>query len=578
MGSGGTRPNAAEGASAMATDRKGELSESRLRVDGPLIGNLAARLFPFFMTALAALVICLVFVSGLRRGMEHVVTFGPQSEQNGMAIAISELVYGLDAYVGYASVVDALVKKMNGGIGPGDPNYRTILPNLSNAELLNEALSDAISLGPQPNGFISDGSLMTMVYDDVGIVDFDKIAFSLFGFRIQSLYYLFFAILSLSTVLFLLQFWTRPVAQIVLLCCLYAFFLELHGSFFTQNMPTFWGMRHGSTLAIVPMWHVALLLAYRARLSLVAVILALIQVAILVLAIKMRGSAAWTIVFLSAIALFLAFRAWRNIPAPQRSIVALAKLTASWPLVVIVLGWLASGIYTNAKLHPAYFTDDIMPYHGAWHSAYLGLATSTAFWKQIGVSADPRSDIRDYAGLGVYRDRAGYDAAIAYLRSRHFIRSEAEYLSPWTHTYKMRLHDNTMRRVFFATMEANPAATIGLYFFWKPLQTILVLARLLTSISLEIWALTLGGAAILAVAYAAVRGTTLTEIGTTFWLLPTATLFAALPNIWAYAASHTIVDLAFSVLVFLTFALWAMIVWFIYRWRTRAAMRARSVA
>ncbi|MFZ5781002.1 MAG: hypothetical protein ACOY4R_12465 [Pseudomonadota bacterium] len=548
--------------------------DQRLSAEVPSRRDLALRLFPFFMTALSALMICLVFVGGVRRGMDHVVTFGPQSEQNGMAIAISELVYGLDAYVGYASVVDALVKKMNGGIGAGDPNYRTILPRLGNADLLNEAIGDAISLGPQPRGFVSDGSLMTMVYDDVGIVDFDKAAFSLFGFRIQSLYYLFFTILSLSTAVFLLQFWIRPVAHIVLLCCLYAFFLELHGTFFVPNMPTFWGMRHGSTLAIVPMWHIALLLAYRARPSPAALVLALVQVAILVMAIKIRGSAVWTIVFLLAVTSFFAFRVWRNIPPTQRSIVALAKLTARWPLAIVILGWLASGIYTNVKLHPAYFTDDILPYHGAWHSAYLGLATSTAFWKQTGVTADPQSDLRDYASRGVYRDRAGYERAIAYLQSRNFIRSEAEYISPWTRTYKMRLHDNVMRRVFLVTIGANPAATVGLYLFWKPLQAVLVLARLMSSIPYAIWALTLGGTAILAGAYAAVRGATTYEIGTALWLLPAAAPFAALPNMWAYATPHTVVDLAFLVLVFVAFAPWAMFVWLIALWRRHVAARA----
>src|SRR5688500_15965686 len=110
--------------------------DRRLSAEVPPRRDLALRLFPFFTTALSALMICLVFVSGVRRGMDHVVTFGPQSEQNGIAIAISELVYGLDAYVGYASVVDALVKKMNGGIGAGDQNYRTIIPRLANAEVL----------------------------------------------------------------------------------------------------------------------------------------------------------------------------------------------------------------------------------------------------------------------------------------------------------------------------------------------------------------------------------------------------------------------------------------------------------
>ncbi|MEW3863855.1 hypothetical protein, partial [Pseudomonas aeruginosa] len=79
--------------------------------------------------------------------------------------------------------------------------------------------------------------------------------------------YLFFVILSLSTSVFLLQYWRRPMAQVLLLCNLVAFWLELHTAMVTPHMPSLWGMRHGSTLAILPTWHVALLMAYRTRLS-----------------------------------------------------------------------------------------------------------------------------------------------------------------------------------------------------------------------------------------------------------------------------------------------------------------------
>ena len=182
--------------------------------------------------------------------------------------------------------------------GAANANDQKILPNLYNGDLINEGIANAASLGPRTKGFIADGGLKTMVYDDVGIVDFIKIAFAAFGFKVQSLYYLFFATLLLSTTAFVLQYWKNVLAQILLLCNLFAFYIELQSPIFTRDMPTFWGMRHGSTLAILPMWHLVLLLVYRTRLSLAALMLAAIQVAILVLAIKMRGSALWTVIFL----------------------------------------------------------------------------------------------------------------------------------------------------------------------------------------------------------------------------------------------------------------------------------------
>src|SRR5262249_45107463 len=143
-----------------------------------------------------------------RRGMDHVVAYGPESEQNGMTIAISQLVHGLGGYVGYYNVFEALTKIMNRGAeNSNDPK---IIPNLSNEELINEALAAAASVAPPPEAFVVDTGLRTMIYDDIGIVDYDRIAFSIFGINIQALFFLFFAILGLSAAVFLVQFWKSP--------------------------------------------------------------------------------------------------------------------------------------------------------------------------------------------------------------------------------------------------------------------------------------------------------------------------------------------------------------------------------
>ncbi len=411
-----------------------------------------------------------------------------------------------------------------------------------------------------------------MVYDDVGIVDFIKIAFAVFGFKVQSLYYLFFATLLLSTTAFVVQYWKNALAQILLLCNLFAFYMELQSPIFTRDMPTFWGMRHGSTLAILPMWHLALLLLYRTRLSLAAVVLAAIQVAILVLAIKMRGSALWTVIFLGGLTALLLYRDWGQLRIADKSTAKLARLAAKWPLVLVLAGLSLNSLYTNGKLHPAYFTDDILPYHGAWHSAVLGLNTSSAFWPVTGVKAEPGTD-----RVSPYRDRVGYDAALAYLRDRGFLSSEAEYLSPWTRTYKMRLHDNVMRRVFFSAVESHPVATVALYLYWKPRQILIAFGRLLGDVKIQAWLLALLGASIMAVAFAMSQPkSALAELKTILLLATTAILFSTLPNLWAYAAYHAVADSLLSIFIFGVFGLWATGVVLIERWRSRAASPVES--
>jgi hypothetical protein len=211
---------------------------------------------------LATFIIGITALTGIQRGMDHKVAWGPGSEQHAISIALSESVYGLHlGYVGFRTVNDKLVEIWNrGATGPNDP---ILIENSSNADLMNEALRAAASLGPQKAGYLSDGSLIHTQYDDMGEVDFYKIAFSLFGLQIQSYYYLFFALLALSTLVYVLTFHDNIYALAALLCTLFAFYIELHLNMFSPGAPTFPGMRHGSTLGLVAMWYFVFLLDRR---------------------------------------------------------------------------------------------------------------------------------------------------------------------------------------------------------------------------------------------------------------------------------------------------------------------------
>jgi len=502
-----------------------------------------AALFPAMTTILAAIIIVVVFTTGVRRGMDGIIAVG-ESEQVAWAVAISEMVYGLDSYVAHAAVVDTIIQRVRSGTaGPGDPNFGK---NIGNPDLLNAAISAALSLGPQPEGFVSQQSLRTMVYDDIGIVDYDKIAFSLFGFRVQSLYYLFFVILSLSSLAFLLQFWQRPMAQVLLLCNLAAFWLELHSAMFTPHIPSLWGMRHGSTLAILPMWHIALLMVYRARPSWPAALLVLIQIVILVFAIRVRGSAAWTVIFLACLAAFLALQYLRNAQPGQGSFAKVAKAALKWPFVLLLIGLAASKVYTDSKLHPAYFTDDIMPYHGAWHSAYLGIMVSPTL---LAATGDPGR---------AWGDSVGYQAALEYLRKKGFIADEQAYLSPWTSTYKMRLHDNTMRAVYLDLVKEYPFTTLGMYVYQKPRLIYLVVSSFLWSIPATCWLVVLGGALVVATMTAVGHKVAVAERRGALWLGVASMLLASLPNMWAYPALQACADLLLCTLILAVLFIWAL--------------------
>ncbi len=498
---------------------------------------------------LAALAISTVFLVGIDRGMDRVLAFGPESDVNSIAVAVTALVYGEQGYVAYYPVFEALMQPLQSGAeGPNDPR---ILANLRSGDLINEALAKASSLGPVGSLFVSDGGLRTMVYDDLGTVDYAKMAFGIFGFKIESLYYLYFSIVALSTLAFLIQFRAKPVALMLLLCVLGAFFLETKTGVFNDHQPTFWGHRHGSTLALIPMWHLALLLVFRWRLAPSSLLVALLQAAILVLAIKMRGSAVWTVVFLCGLSMLLSYRAWRLLPPATRTFWDLVRPAFKWPLVVSLLCVAANNAYTDAKLHPAYFTDDIIAHHGAWDVAFLGMAHSPTLWHRVGGTYDKPLD------------RVGVEATLAYLQEHRFLRSEAEFVSPWTGTYKYRMYDDIMKRVFLSHVLANPFSVIELYLYWKPKRIVELCISSLATIDAWSWAIVLLSATAMALALALAglcKGAAARSRIVPLLALA-APAFAALPNLWAFASPHTLADVVLSLLVALVFSTSWLLCW-----------------
>ena len=319
---------------------------------------LFRRLRLLFALACALAIIGLTAISGMSRGMHHKISFGPESEQIAISVALSELVYELNlGYLGFKSVYDKLIEVWNRGAkSSGDP---ILIANSSDRDLMNEAIGAAASLGPQEIGTLAEGQLKTTFYDDMGQVDFDKLAFHIFGLKIESLYYLYFSLLAVSSIIFILTFRECGAAILTLLFVLFAFYVEQYLNVFSAYVASYPGMRHGSTLGLVPMWFFIFLMSR--KLSLASLLAAIVQVAIFMLAWRVRGSVTWMALFICAV--MLAQMVWqcRNASIFDRRwpFVFLSKI--KWPIAVLLLGAVASSVHRSETLHPIYFTVDVLP-------------------------------------------------------------------------------------------------------------------------------------------------------------------------------------------------------------------------
>src|SRR5215813_1345909 len=216
--------------------------------------------------------------------------------------------------------------------------------------------------------------------DDVGYVDFAKIAFFLFGLHIRAFYYLFFLTYGLTLFVALIERHRDPMGQIILLSaaglvyvsCYYSNFLLLPEPGGSGNMLN---PRFMPVLALVPGIHLLLMLVDKAAPNWWRLAIVIFQSGVIFFAIHIRASAVWWIpaLLLAAVVLFLlTLKAGKGRPEGWRA-AAYRGLVVQWPALVsiaIILGSLKLVVWS---LHPIYREGGWLSYHAVWHSIYYSL-------------------------------------------------------------------------------------------------------------------------------------------------------------------------------------------------------------
>ena len=418
-----------------------------------------------FLITLVTLVCCaallgIAYVRGLQRGMEAVIEWGPDYAQNAIAIAISDLVYNFNlGYVAAGQVTAKLWNTIEGGATPGDLN---ILPRLHDADLINRAIKEASELGTITPGYVDQGGLISMYFQDLGYVDFIKLAFRLFGMQIQSLYLLFFVLFGLSVGLFIITFKGNLLASVTIVAITFTFLAEINSTIFDENMPTVYGLRYPGTLAIVPTVHLMLLIVWRLPPSFWNVVLTIPQAALLVFAIKLRSPAQWGMIAIAAI-VGISFLAalWKGFRLRQGWELATAKALPTlvrWPLILMVALMIAHSVYMRAAVHPVYDSDDTLTSHNFWDTLFMDYA---AF------DEDARA-LSDYQ-VG---QEIGYNAGRIYAKQQHLVSDPAHLGSALTGTtLRIGFNDQLMRRIFLRYFSQHPLRVLRGYLIENPIRT-----------------------------------------------------------------------------------------------------------
>ena len=186
----------------------------------------------FFLLVL--IIICAAYILTIKTG-SHISTLGSQlfwfSQE--LSATISKMEYNLNGYVAFNKIFFFLL------------NHDTINDDILNqARLLKDVDSDGIFL---------------LTETDLGYQNYSLLAFSLFGYSISSLLYLYFTILIVSVCLYILAFKNNNIYKVILLIFLLSFLLMVAAAErLGTNVAVIYSFRFMTLLAILPLIHICL--------------------------------------------------------------------------------------------------------------------------------------------------------------------------------------------------------------------------------------------------------------------------------------------------------------------------------
>ena len=354
-------------------------------------GSFGQQVIANALVGVAALFIFIAtFQAGIDRGMHQLVSLeGYGRVLSAVATVMTQERFGVGGYALSDCIYSDLERRGFTAQPEIAKQLGVTVPQNLRAPFLDQALADMERELPNVPDACKT-ALRGLGADDVGYVDFAKIAFSLFGLHVRSFYYLFFLIYGLTLLCALIERLKDRAGQIIILgtaalvyvSCYFSDFLLLPEPAGSGNMvnPQFMPV-----LALIPGVHLLLILVEKpqrnwwwianARLYRWRIASVIFQALVIFFAIHIRASAAWWLgafVVAAVVLLVIALREVRTRGKLGRSSIYRA-VSAQWPallsLLVIVLGVKA----VAWSLHPVYRQGGWLQHHALWHSIYYSL-------------------------------------------------------------------------------------------------------------------------------------------------------------------------------------------------------------
>jgi hypothetical protein len=425
----------------------------------------------FFWVAIAAVCVSLIaaFHIGVERGFRD--SLGKESYGR-ILFAVGAAITRAHGGYGYSlsSVVETILTF--GGV-TADPtilgNLETKFPdNLRNTQLINAAIDKALTFKwPfDPNHDVRGGA-----GDDLGLIDYARLGFMLFGYRVQSLYYVYFMILAASIAAFLYAFRHRPgMLALLMIACAGQVFVFSSSLFDTINpaseaepgLIAIADPRFLSSLGIIPGLHLAGLLLENSRSSRAEVAGALLQCVILTFAIFIRATAVWILVGVVLLNFLIAIR---------EVLGGRFKFTRLWVTGALLAVWAAHYVVVSLALHPAYRERGEITHHVFWHAVFYQLQFHPLWNEKYGAQFD-----------GATYDELPPVAAKKYLLRHPPPDPAAVYFTPDRRYLRVAAAETYIRKAFFEFFYDDPRFVLETVFIYNPITMYHMLATNLSSL------------------------------------------------------------------------------------------------
>jgi hypothetical protein len=297
------------------------------------------------------------------------------------------------------------------------------------------------------------------VAEDKGIVDIVLLAFVLFGYSIEAIYYTTFLIFGATVLAYFLAYRHSAVRCLAPVIVLGATFAAMPSLLLSSESGSLTNPRVFEFLGLIPLLHVILAFTERGGITWSRALGLAVQVLVIVECIHTRCSASWMIpsaALCYVLILAAAYRGWLpNLSARQ-------VLLNAWAALFLIAGLVGLKVY-QATVYPAEYSTAMLQHRVVWHNVGIGLSLHPKLANQyrLHISDDLMTELvkRRIVERG---DTERYEA----IWGRP---GEARYRRwPNAICQDFRLYEEECRDTVLEIARKHPRWILELFFYYKP--------------------------------------------------------------------------------------------------------------